>query len=437
MNKPETLKQALRRSCISHASDAATMKRLSRPTSLSDNSEASTIKRLYAGIISQDQKSLADEGSGLLNNSLSDDSNQSFPREHHSKPHTCRDERWAAIRRLETSQGCVGLSNFKLLKRLGCGDIGTVYLARLLGSGCFFALKVMDIDFLSSRRKMARAKTEREILKILDHPFLPTLYAHFTSDNLSCLVMEYCPGGDLHVLRQRQPLRSFPEPAARFYAAEVLLALEYLHMLGVIYRDLKPENVLVREDGHIMLSDFDLSLRCAASPVLLRSPPSDQASCAIPCLAASRDPGSTVMMVAEPAAARSESFVGTHEYLAPEIVKGESHGSTVDWWTVGIFLYELLYGRTPFKGETEEETLANIVFKELYFPPVPAVTDQARDLVRALLAKDPARRLGRARGAAEIKRHGFFRGLNWALIRSAPPPVRRAPPDRDLQFEFF
>ncbi|CAN6829768.1 unnamed protein product [Brassica oleracea] len=155
---------------------------------------------------------------------------------------------------------------------------GTVYLAELIGTNCLFAIKVMDNEFLARRKKSPRAQAERDILKMLDHPFLPTLYAQFTSDHLSCLVMEYCPGRDLHVLRQKQLGRCFPEPAARFghNPTEVLCCgdstcTEYLHMLGIIYRDLKPENILVREDGHIMLTDFDLSLRCAVNPTLLRS----------------------------------------------------------------------------------------------------------------------------------------------------------------------
>ncbi|KAF3581442.1 hypothetical protein DY000_02032822 [Brassica cretica] len=139
------------------------------------------------------------------------------------------------------------------------------------GNKPHMSMDVMDNEFLARRKKNPRAQAERDILKMLDHPFLPTLYAQFTSDHLSCLVMEYCPGRDLHVLRQKQLGRCFPEPAARFYVAEILLALEYLHMLGIIYRDLKPENILVREDGHIMLTDFDLSLRCAVNPTLLRS----------------------------------------------------------------------------------------------------------------------------------------------------------------------
>jgi hypothetical protein len=146
--------------------------------------------------------------------SISDDSQFGLCA-YNNRPHMAKDVRWLTIRELALQQGSLGLDNFKLLKRLGCGDIGTVYLAELVDSDCLFALKVMDIEYLINRKKMLRAQAEREILEMLDHPFLPILYAHFTTDNLSCLVMEYCPGGDLHVLRQRQPGRNFPEPAAR------------------------------------------------------------------------------------------------------------------------------------------------------------------------------------------------------------------------------
>jgi protein-serine/threonine kinase len=195
----------------------------------------------------------------------------------------------------------------------------------------------------------------------------------------------------------------------RFYVAEVLLALEYLHMLGIIYRYLKPENVLVREDGHIMLSDFDLSLRCAVSPTLIKFSNPDagalrknnqgycvqpacaepscmiQPSCAAPttCFgpqffsSKSKKDRKTKAevatkinpwpeLIAKPSDARSMSFVGTHEYLAPEIIKGEGHRSVVDW-TFGIFLYELLFGKTPFKGSDNRATLFNVTCQPLRF----------------------------------------------------------------------
>ncbi|KAG5239216.1 serine/threonine-protein kinase [Salix suchowensis] len=384
------------------------------------------------------QSSKSSIGDYSSSTSISDDSNLSGSSRSGSRPHMSKDVRWEAIRHIQKQHGSFCLKHFKLIKKLGCGDIGSVYLAELM----------MDNDYLASRKKMSRALTERKILQMLDHPFLPTLYAHFVSEKLSCLVMEYCPGGDLHVLRQKQPGRSFAEQAARFYVAEVLLALEYLHMLGVVYRDLKPENILVREDGHIMLSDFDLSLRCSVNPVLLQSStpaeepskkmssPCSEASCIDPfCLHPAWHVSCFTPRILSVAAAksqklksdlaaqcRSNSFVGTHEYLAPEIIKGEGHGSAVDWWTFGIFLFELLYGRTPFKGSGNEETLSNVVSRSLKFPSSPIVSFHARDLIRGLLIKEPENRLGSAKGAAEIKQHPFFDGLNWALIRCTIPP---------------
>lgn len=371
-----------------------------------------------------------------------------------NRPHMSMNMRWQAVQNVMKQKGFLGLRHFSLLKKLGSGDIGTVYLAELVGTNCLFAIKVMDNEFLERRKKMPRAHTERDILRILDHPFLPTLYAHFVSENLSCLVMEYCPGGDLHVLRQKQPSRYYHEQAARFYVAEVLLALEYLHMLGIIYRDLKPENILVGQDGHIMLTDFDLSLRCSVNPTLVQSgtiePPRMSGPCAgsncidpfcikptcqVSCFTPRIHKPATFhkslpQLVAEPTEARSNSFVGTHEYLAPEIIKGDGHGSAVDWWTFGIFLYELLYGRTPFKGSGNDETLANVVLQSLKFPDTPLVSFHARDLIKGLLVKEPENRLGSQKGAAEIKQHPFFDGLNWALIRCATPPD--VPEDYDI-----
>ncbi|CAD6251070.1 unnamed protein product [Miscanthus lutarioriparius] len=317
-----------------------------------------------------------------------------------ARRHTGGDGRWEAIRAAEPP---LSLGHFRLLRCLGYGDIGSVYLVELRGGrGELFAMKVMDKGSLAGRNKLARAETEREILGLLDHPFLPTLYSHFQTDKFCCLLMEYCCGGNLHSLRQRQPSKRLTEDAARFYACEVLLALEYLHMLGVVYRDLKPENVLVREEGHIMLSDFDLSLRCSVSPALVRSPSGRISAgglahgCMLPRILpgkkknkgdnkAKLDDDETVTSVgckkpssleftAEPTSARSMSFVGTHEYLAPEIIRGDGHGSAVDWWTFGIFLYELLHGATPFKGSGNRATLFNVVAQPLRFPDAPAVS---------------------------------------------------------------
>ncbi|XP_042470078.1 serine/threonine-protein kinase RHS3-like [Zingiber officinale] len=377
-----------------------------------------------------------------------------------TRRHTGEDFRWEAIQKVNSKGSPISLSHFKLVKRIGHGDIGSVYLSELKGTNTFFAIKVMDKSSLVSRNKLLRAQTEREILSLLDHPFLPSLYSHFETEKLYCLVMEYCSGGNLHSLRQKQTNKNFTEKNARFYATEVLLAIEYLHMLGVVYRDLKPENVLVRDDGHIMLSDFDLSLRCSFNPTLIHTSSSDVddssspqemqwsdnliRGCIHPTLFLPRilpkkihksklsfglRHKSFVELMAEPVDARSMSFVGTHEYLAPEIIRGEGHGSAVDWWTFGVFLFELLYGTTPFKGSGNRATLFNIIGQPLMFPDAPAVSFAARDLIHGLLVKEPHRRVGYRRGAAEIKQHTFFEGVNWALVRTATPPHIPEPVD--------
>ncbi|XP_006660470.1 serine/threonine-protein kinase D6PK-like [Oryza brachyantha] len=440
---------------------SASVKLSNRASSLTKVSGSTKVSDHAADMVGSGKSSVYRASAG---SDVSDESTCSSICSSASKPHKSNDSRWEAIQMVRTKEGSLGLGHFRLLKRLGCGDIGSVYLSELSGTKCYFAMKIMDKVSLASRKKLLRAQTEREILQCLDHPFLPTLYTHFETDKFSCLVMEFCPGGDLHTLRQKQPGKFFAEQAAKFYVAEVLLALEYLHMLGIIYRDLKPENVLVREDGHIMLSDFDLSLRCAVSPTLLKSsnpgvdpnqrgnpsycvqpvciePACIQPSCVTTttCFTprffsskskkekkAKTDIASQVRplpeLVAEPTDARSMSFVGTHEYLAPEIIKGEGHGSAVDWWTFGIFLYELLFGKTPFKGSGNRATLFNVVGQSLRFPESPFVSFAAKDLIRGLLIKEPQHRLAYKRGATEIKQHPFFEGVNWALIRCATPP---------------
>ncbi|XP_010504934.1 PREDICTED: protein kinase PINOID [Camelina sativa] len=360
------------------------------------------------------------------------------------KPHRSSDFAYSEIRRRKKH----GLTfrDFRLMRRIGAGDIGTVYLCRLAGEeeesrSSYFAMKVVDKEALALKKKMHRAEMEKTILKMLDHPFLPTLYAEFEASHFSCIVMEYCSGGDLHSLRHKQPHRRFTLSSTRFYAAEVLVALEYLHMLGIIYRDLKPENILVRSDGHIMLSDFDLSLRSdsiAAVESSSSSPENQQQlrsprrltrlarlfhrvlrSKKVQTLEPNR------LFVAEPVTARSGSFVGTHEYVAPEVASGGSHGNAVDWWAFGVFLYEMIYGKTPFVAPTNDVILRNIVKRQLSFPtdsPATMFELHARSLISGLLNKDPTKRLGSRRGAAEVKVHPFFKGLNFALIRTLTPP---------------
>ncbi|KAI3955312.1 hypothetical protein MKW92_003668 [Papaver armeniacum] len=295
------------------------------------------------------------------------------------------DPHWAAIQTVTnlSPDGTLHLNHLKLLSHLGSGNLGRVFLCRLKdddNTDATFALK---------------------ILSVVDHPFLPTLYAH------------------IDILR-----------------FEILVGLEYLHALGVVYRDLKPENILIREDGHVMLSDFDLCFTADVVPTLQKRFSSKKVrssknrfSCFGAVLGRRREISDEEMteFVAEPTGAYSRSCVGTHEYLAPELVNGNGHGNGVDWWAFGIFLYELLYGRTPFKGHTKEQTLRNIASSRPFDFPECDVEEEdgvaeVKDLIARLLVKDPRRRLGCAWGASDVKRHPFFDKIKWALIRTYSPP---------------
>lgn len=182
--------------------------------------EGSSQTKLNANARLTDRSEISDKGNSgrcrpSTSSDISDESSCSSMSSS-TKPHKANDSRWEAIQVVRTRDGILGLSHFRLLKRLGCGDIGSVYLSELSGTKSYFAMKVMDKASLASRKKLLRAQTEKEILQCLDHPFLPTLYTHFETDKFSCLVMEFCPGGDLHTLRQRQPGKHFPEQAVKY-----------------------------------------------------------------------------------------------------------------------------------------------------------------------------------------------------------------------------
>ncbi|KAK0595342.1 hypothetical protein LWI29_005760 [Acer saccharum] len=375
------------------------------------------------------------------------------------KPHKANQAAWQAMNHLRQQHGQVGLDQFRLLYPVGSGSFGTVYACKIkkpvsmeFPDDCIYAMKVVDTQAQKANAKN-RVDSEKEILRMVDHPFLPTLYAEFDVSHYSCFVMEYCPRGDLHhTVINRQPAFVFSIASAKFYAAEVLIALEYLHAMGIIYRDLKPENVLVQEDGHIMLSDFDLSFKCDVVPKLLHCnlQPEDTDKTMIKSMSffssilshkykekkkkkttQVRLEDSGIEFWAEPITCRSSSFVGTHEYLAPEMISGLGYGSEVDWWAFGVFLYELLYGKTPFKGKNNKTTLKNILKQPLMFPEeAKQYYDQemknANDLIRKLLVKNPKKRMGSFWGAVEIKKHVFFRGVEWSLIRSVKPPILRS-----------
>ncbi|EPS64346.1 hypothetical protein M569_10434, partial [Genlisea aurea] len=353
-----------------------------------------------------------------------------------------RNMRWNSISAIEKQQGKLQMDHMNVLRKIrNEDDFSAVYLCRLKGGGgCFFSMKVMDVDVLRRRNKLQRAETEVEILKMLHHPFLPTLYAHFATGKLICLVMDHCPGGDLQSLRLKQRSNRFSENAARFYIAEILVALEYLHILGIVYRDLKPENVLIGEDGHIVLSSFGSSIKSAAVSCPSFRPSSPENSngipsssqfgssciinpCRMPCFVARRKSKPELLnRIASLPPPGTEAAAHDYEYAAPEWTTGEGNcWFSADWWSLGVVLYELLYGRTPpFRGSTGDEAMR----RSIRFPETTTagVSSGARDLMRRLLRKEAEKRIGAVRGAAEIKAHPFFHGVNWALIRREMPP---------------
>ncbi|CAL3962687.1 unnamed protein product [Diplocarpon coronariae] len=311
----------------------------------------------------------------------------------------------------------VGPGSFDKIKLIGKGDVGKVYLVREKKSSRLYAMKVLSKKEMIKRNKIKRALAEQEILATSNHPFIVTLYHSFQSEDHLYLCMEYCSGGEFFRALQTRPGKCIPEDDARFYAAEVTAALEYLHLMGFIYRDLKPENILLHQSGHIMLSDFDLSKQSdpGGKPTMILGRNGANVN-SLPTI----DTKSCINNF------RTNSFVGTEEYIAPEVIKGCGHTSAVDWWTLGILVYEMLFGTTPFKGKNRNATFANILRDDVPFPDHSGssqISNLCKSLIRKLLIKDENRRLGARAGASDVKTHPFFRTTQWALIRHMKPPM--------------
>lgn len=301
---------------------------------------------------------------------------------------------------------------FERIRLLGKGDVGKVFLVREKASSRLYAMKVLNKKEMIERNKIKRALAEQEILATSNHPFIVTLYHSFQLADSLYLCMEYCMGGEFFRALQTRESKTIDEDDARFYAAEVTAALEYLHLMGFIYRDLKPENILLHQLGHIMLSDFDLSKQSAnaKNPEIQFSKTNHLAN-------------PTIDTKACIDGFRTNSFVGTEEYIAPEVIRGKGHTSAVDWWTLGIFIYEMLYGTTPFKGRERKATFSNILKKEVRFAETHSVSSSCKGLVKKLLIKDETKRLGSKMGASDIKSHAFFKNTQWALLRNQKPPM--------------
>lgn len=278
---------------------------------------------------------------------------------------------------VENKGRSLNMDDFDLLKVVGKGSFGKVMQVRKKDTGRIYALKTIRKAHIISRSEVAHTLAERSVLAQINNPFIVPLKFSFQSPEKLYLVLAFVNGGELFHHLQRE--QRFDINRARFYTAELLCALECLHGFKVIYRDLKPENILLDYTGHIALCDFGL------------------------CKLDMKDED------------RTNTFCGTPEYLAPELLLGNGYTKTVDWWTLGVLLYEMLTGLPPFYDENTNEMYRKILQEPLTFPSHDIVPPAARDLLTKLLDRDPQRRLG-ANGAAEIKAHHFFANIDWRKL---------------------
>ena len=278
----------------------------------------------------------------------------------------------------------IGPSNFVCLALLGQGSFGEVYLVKKKDSEDYYAMKVLDKCRIAKQNIFKYVLTERNVLSVMHNPFIVKLnYAFQTSEKLF-LLLDYCPGGDLS--KQLQIQTRFSEEKAKFYICEIILALGDLHKNNIIFRDLKPDNVVIDNEGHALLTDFGLSREGVIGKEI------------------------------------AKSFCGSIAYLAPEMLNRCGHGKAVDWYLLGVLFYELLVGVPPYFTGNQEEIFKNIQKGELYIPPF--VSQKAQKLIKSLLQRNPNERLGSKRDIEEIKENEYFADVDWQKVyeRKYKPP---------------
>ena len=293
--------------------------------------------------------------------------------------------------------------DFETLRCLGKGTYGTVNLVKQRVNGRLYAQKQFKKASLVLYKKLVeQTKTERQILESVNrHPFVVKLYYAFQDCEKLYLILEYGQGGELFTHLNTEKM--FSERVAAFYMAEMVLAISHLHNeLGVVYRDLKPENCLLDADGHLLLTDFGLS-KVAVEPT---------EGC--------------------------NSMLGTVEYMAPEVIQGKKYGKAVDWWSFGALGFDLMTGNPPFRGGNHAKIQENIVKQKLVMPYF--LSPDAKDLLTRLLRKDPKKRLGTviAKDLQTIKKHRFFRTIDWKKLadREMEPPIQPLITDPELAENF-
>ncbi|XP_070069053.1 serine/threonine-protein kinase N isoform X7 [Drosophila takahashii] len=283
--------------------------------------------------------------------------------------------------------GMLSMDNFRLLSVLGRGHFGKVILSQLRSNNQYYAIKALKKGDIIARDEVESLLSEKRIFEVANamrHPFLVNLYSCFQTEQHVCFVMEYAAGGDLMMHIHTDV---FLEPRAVFYAACVVLGLQYLHENKIIYRDLKLDNLLLDTDGYVKIADFGL---CKEG-----------------------------MGFGD----RTGTFCGTPEFLAPEVLTETSYTRAVDWWGLGVLIFEMLVGESPFPGDDEEEVFDSIVNDEVRYPRFLSL--EAIAVMRRLLRKNPERRLGSSeRDAEDVKKQAFFRSIVWddLLLRKVKPP---------------
>ncbi|KQS70793.1 serine/threonine-protein kinase N isoform X7 [Drosophila erecta] len=283
--------------------------------------------------------------------------------------------------------GMLSMDNFRLLSVLGRGHFGKVILSQLRSNNQYYAIKALKKGDIIARDEVESLLSEKRIFEVANamrHPFLVNLYSCFQTEQHVCFVMEYAAGGDLMMHIHTDV---FLEPRAVFYAACVVLGLQYLHENKIIYRDLKLDNLLLDTEGYVKIADFGL---CKEG-----------------------------MGFGD----RTGTFCGTPEFLAPEVLTETSYTRAVDWWGLGVLIFEMLVGESPFPGDDEEEVFDSIVNDEVRYPRFLSL--EAIAVMRRLLRKNPERRLGSSeRDAEDVKKQAFFRSIVWddLLLRKVKPP---------------
>lgn len=302
-----------------------------------------------------------------------------------------------AVTAMDDSSMKVDLSNFELLKVLGRGTFGKVMQVQHKEDGKVYAMKILRKDKLAKMKQNLNTKTERKIYEMGQHPFLMRLRYAFQSKIKLYFVLDYYPGGELFFHLKK--VKYFKERTARIYTAEIAMALGHLHKHNIVYRDLKPENILLDLNGHVCLTDFGLSRTLDAGQ-------------------------------------KARTFCGTPEYLAPEIVSGYGHDKGVDWWSVGILLYELMCGLPPFYAASIKRMYSLIRHGVLKFPSY--IQPPCQDLIVKLLQRLPSKRLGFHNDVDDVLSHPFFHGLDMKLVLQKkvdpgyrPPQPKNSPIDTD------